>query len=290
MKVLVIGSGGYMGRHLVERLGIRGADIVALSSSDGSGIDPVSGLLPEDMAFPSGTDSVVYMAQSPRYRQVPEGAAHVLLVNAVSAVRAAVSARRAGIRRFVYVSTGTVYAPSFSPISEDAAVRRDNWYVLSKLHAEEALALFRNDMEVIITRPFGVYGPAQQGRLVPNLLHSVSSGIKVSLQPHPFDPHDDGGLRISLCYVDDASDILVRLVEAGGPPCLNLAGPEAISIRDLAVAIGKLVGRPPEFEVSTAYRDTDLVADTTLLNGTVRATYTPFSAGLARVVSAAASV
>jgi len=286
MTVLVIGSGGYMGRHLMAGLSRAGLDALGTSSADGSGIDPESGLLPAAFAIPTGTTAVVYMAQSPRYREVPEQAAHVLAVNTLSAVRAATLARAAGVRRFVYVSTGTVYAPTFAPIAEDAPVRRDSWYVLSKLHGEEALNLFRQDMEVIVVRPFGVYGPAQKGRMVPNLIDAVRNGRPVTLHPRKGMPQDIGGLRISLCYIDDATDILLRLVRGGAPACLNLAGPEAVSIRSIAEAAGVVLGRPPVFEMSPSPRDSDLIADTRNLVSALAPDFTPFSDGFEKAIHA----
>lgn len=286
MTVMVIGSGGYMGRHLMAGLSRAGLDARGTSSADGSGIDPESGLLPAAFAIPSGTTAVVYMAQSPRYREVPEQAAHVLAVNTLSAVRAATLARAAGVRRFIYVSTGTVYAPTFAQIAEDAPVRRDSWYVLSKLHGEEALNLFRQDIEVIVVRPFGVYGPAQKGRMVPNLIDAVKNGRPVTLHPRKGMPEDIGGLRISLCYIDDATEILMRLVREGGPACLNLAGPEAVSVRSIAEAAGAVFGRPPVFEVSSSPRDTDLIADTRNLVTAMAPRFTSFSDGFDRTIHA----
>ena len=287
MKVLVVGSGGYMGQHLMTGLAAIGVDGIGVSSGDGSGIDPATGLFPASFDVSPDTSTVVYMAQSPRYRQVPEEAAHVLAVNTLSAVRAAISARAAGVQRFIYVSTGTVYAPSFSPITEDATVRRDNWYALSKLHGEEALSLFRPDMEVIVVRPFGVYGPGQTGRLVPNLINSVTSGRPVTLRPRPTVSDDRDGLRISLCYIDDATSILLRLIRDGGPACLNLAGLEALSIRSMAEAVGGLVGRSAIFELSTSLRDSDLIADVRLLVDALSPKFTSFRDGLAKVIAAA---
>lgn len=274
-----------MGRHLMDGLASKGIDRQGLSSANGSGIDPATGLFPNDFAISPGTSVVVYLSQSPRFRQVPEEAVHVLAVNSISAVRAAIAARAAGVGRFIYVSTGTVYAPSFSPLAETAPVRRDNWYALSKLHGEEALNLFRRDMEIIVVRPFGVFGPVQSGRLVPNLIDSVKSGRPISLQPRP-DHHDDrDGLKISLCYVDDATNILVQLAMNGGAPYLNLAGLEALSIRSMAEAVGSLVGREPVFETSATNRDTDLIADPSLLVGTLSPSFTSFDDGLAKVIA-----
>lgn len=284
MTVLVIGSGGYMGRHLMAGLSHSGVGAKGASSSDGTGIDPENGLLPATFTAPPGTSAVVYMAQSPRYREVPEQAAHVLAVNTLSAVRAATLARAVGVQRFIYVSTGTVYAPSFAPLSEDAPVRRDSWYVLSKLHGEEALALFRPDMEVIVVRPFGVYGPQQSGRLVPNLIQSVKTGRPITLQARPDSAEDADGLRISLCYIDDAIEILIGLLRKGGPACLNLAGAESLSIRAMAETIGSRLGCEPVFELSRSPRDSDLIADTSNLVRTMSPRFTSFSDGVEKML------
>src|SRR5262245_22420059 len=125
LKIVVVGSRGFLGRHLVSHLKARRLDVVELSSSSAAGIDAVSGLLPSSFTLPAATDAVVYLSQSPWYRKVPEMAGHVLNVNVVSAARIAELCRRAGVRRLVYTSTGNVYAPAFSPLSEASPLRRD---------------------------------------------------------------------------------------------------------------------------------------------------------------------
>lgn len=280
MRVLVVGNNGYMGRHLMTGLSRDGLDGLGASSADGSGIDSESGLLPESFTVETGTDTVVYMAQSPRYRDVPAQASHVLASNALSAVRLAVAARAAGVRRFVYLSTGTVYSPSFSPLAETAPLRRDSWYVLSKLHGEEALGLFRQDMEVVVVRPFGVYGPGQSGRLVPNLIEAIKNNKPITLQPRLGDASDQEGLRISLCHIDDATNILLHIIKNGGPSCLNLAGPDALSIKQISTAIGGALGISPQLQKSNVPRDSDLISDTRLLTSTITLPYTKFDAGV----------
>ncbi len=283
MTTLVIGSTGYMGRHLMAGLAATGLPAVGASSSDGTGIHPDTGLLPDSFAVPAGTGAVVYMAQSPRYRD-PDQAAHVLAVNVVSAVKAAVAARKAGVQRFIYVSTGTVYAPSFDPLAENAPVFGADWYSLSKIQGEQAVHMFRNDMEVHVVRPFGVYGPGQTGRLVPNLMASIQEGRTITLQGRPDDPSDADGLRISLCHVDDATRILIHLIQHGGPVCLNLAGEEAASIRTLATLLGELMGCPPVLATATAFRNFDLVADIGLLRQIPPMMFMSLREGLASLV------
>jgi nucleoside-diphosphate-sugar epimerase len=99
-------------------------------------------------------------------------------------------------------------------------------------------------------------------------------------------PEDNGGLRISLCYIDDATDILTRLVREGGPACLNLAGPEAVALRSIAEAAGTVFGRSPVFEVASLPRDTDLIADTRNLVRALAPRLTSFKDGFDRTIHA----
>lgn len=286
MMVMVIGSGGYMGRQLMAALSHAGLYALGASSADGTGINPSRGLFPRTFTIPNGTEVVVYVAQSPYNHEAPEMAAHVLNVNMLSAVHAAILARAASVRRFIYVSTGSVYAPTFTQITETAPVRRDNWYALSKLHGEEALKLFRLDMELIVVRPFGVYGPYQSRRLVPNLIDAVRNGWPVTLHPRMGVPEDISGLKISLCYIDDAINILLRLVREGGPSCLNLAGSEVISIRSIAEAAGSALGCAPFFEEASSPRDSDMIADNHNLVRNLGPDFTPFRDGFEKVMHA----
>jgi nucleoside-diphosphate-sugar epimerase len=277
MKIVIVGMRSFVAAHLSFRTGEEGVEVVRMKTSD-----LLAGESGEsDVA---GADCLVYLSQSSQYRNVPEKLQEVYQVNLLGAIRAAEMAKRKGVGRFVYASTGSVYAPGFSPLAEDSPVRRDEWYPLSKLHAEEALALYRRYMDVIILRPFGVYGPGQRDRLVPNLIEAVREGKPVYLQKHPVREGDRDGLRISLCHVDDAADILFRLSREGGPAVLNLAGDRPFSIRELAVAIGELVGREPVFRFAEESRRGDLIADISLLRKTFQPAFKPFREGLAETV------
>ena len=125
MRVAIFGSGGYVGQRLVERLSREGVETIPYSSGAPGTFDPSSGVICEDIRIPAGTDCVVYLSQSPRYREMPAGSGHLWGVNVLSAIRVANLARQAGARRFVHASTGNVYEPSFSPLSESCALRRD---------------------------------------------------------------------------------------------------------------------------------------------------------------------
>jgi nucleoside-diphosphate-sugar epimerase len=285
LKVLIVGSGGFVGSRLARRLEAGGATVAGISSRDGTGIRSDTGRLPPDFSIEPETEVVVYLATSPHHRGGSSDPRHLFAVNTQSAIVCAEAARRTRARRFIYASTGNVYAPSFEPLSEAVPLRRDDAYALSKLHAEEALALFRPSMEVIVARLFGVYGPGQRARLVPDLIASVLASRPIRLLGRPGDRGKPDGLRLSLGYIDDVLSILVRLVERGGPPYLNVAGPEVVSVRQLAEAVGGCVARPPLFDCPGVDREFDLIASVALLRRELNPPFTPFAEGLARTVA-----
>lgn len=284
MKVLVFGSGGFIGKNLVALLRQKGVDVVMASSANGTSVDAKAGTLVAGFSIPRDTDTVFYFAQSPLKA---ESASHVMSVNTLVAVQVAELACKSGVRRFIYTSSGNVYSPGFSPLPESTVMRRDDWYALSKAHAEEALALFGDQLDVTAARLFGVYGPGQRGRLVPNLIERVKSGSPVFLEKNPANPKDVDGLRISLCYVDDTVQILMRLAKCEGVPRINIASDEAVSIRKLATSIGELVGRAPVLEMSGKSRTGDLVADIDLLKKLLDPSFTRLETGISRTLEQA---
>lgn len=281
MKACVVGSKGFIGSSLVRALRDGGAEVLELSSSQPGGIDASSGLLPPGFRFPSGTDVVFYLAQSDALRDVLPRVDHLLTVNAATAGRAAMLAADVGARKFIYASTGNVYAPSFRPLRETDPIRRDNWYALSKIHGEEAAALAAGRMSVTSARLFGVYGPGQSGRLVPNLAASILAGKPIRLEPNPEDPRDDGGLRLSLCHVHDVASMLIEIAAVDCPPCLNVAGPDVLSIREIAGTLGAILEREPRFERGAHARRWDLIADMTLHDRHISHRCIPFNRGIA---------
>jgi nucleoside-diphosphate-sugar epimerase len=283
VKVAIVGSGGFIGRHLVNALQEKGVAVLPFSSRNGTGLDPQTGQVSNDLRL-NGADAVVYLAQSPHNRKAPEMAAHMLRVNVVSAVEVAEQARRDGVGRFVYASTGSVYRAAFHPLAEGDPERGDDWYALTKLQGERALALFREYMDVHVLRLFGVYGPGQTGRLIPGLVRAVTTRRPVYVERNPIDPDDLSGLRLSLAYVDDVVRAMVRIGRDGGPDLLNVAGDEAVSVWTATMAIGEALGIEPVIEVADRFRTGDLVADVSRLKRYLDAPSTPFATGLQRTL------
>jgi UDP-glucose 4-epimerase len=281
VTVLVVGTEGFIGRHVVDTLRKRGVVVHRASSSDGTGIDARTGQLAEGFAVPAGTHAVIFLSQSPFYRKFPEQAHHVFAVNVHAAVDVAQRALHVGASRFIYASSGNVYQPQFAPLAETAAVRRDNCYALSKVHAEEALSLFAPYLSFCALRLFGVYGPGQTRRLIPNIVGSIVEGKSVVLEPNPYQPQDTDGMKITLTYVEDVAQLIARLaLDEATRGALNVAGNEVLSIRDIANSIGKQLHKQVSFVQGDRPREGDWIADISRLTGLAAGPFTAFNEGL----------
>jgi len=139
-------------------------------------------------------------------------------------------------------------------------------------------------MDVHVLRLFGVYGPGQSGRLMPALLRAIKSGRPVYVERNPLDAKDLDGLRISLGYIEDVVNTIVRICEVGGPELMNVAGDEVVSVRGAAEAIGQILGVSPVIDVADRFRVGDLIADVARLRAFHPVSSTPFSVGLRRTL------
>ena len=287
MKVLVTGGTGFVGRHLVPALA-RNHDVTCIVRRPSNAVDLGAALAITadltDPAFidhlPDDVDVIVHLAQA--YLPFPDRAADLFLVNAVSTHWLAEYARRTGVARFVFASSGSVYQPAREPLGEEAATVPPAYHPTTKLISEMILGHYRQYFSLAILRLFAPYGPDQVDRLIPRMVESIRSGSPVALSR-------GGEPRINPIHVDDLVGIIGQAVVDTRSYTVNVAGPQVASIRELAEMIGRLVNREPVFSTLDGDVAGDFVADTDLMNrifgmdGLV-----PIERGLQTVVATAA--
>jgi len=257
VTVLVTGATGFIGRHVLQRLAGR-HDVVALARRDPpaelAGLarwvrQDLSGPL-DPAVLPERLDTVLHLAQSPRYREFPEGAEDMLAVNVHAPAALLDHARHAGARRFVLCSTGGVYGHHAARVDEDQRVAPIGFYQASKYAAEVLLAPYGALLTTVVLRPFFVYGPGQRGMLVAALAQRVLAGEEVTVDGDP-------GLRINPIHVADAARAIEAALALDAPAIINVAGDEAVSITDLARGLADAAGSLPRI----AHRDAAAAGD-----------------------------
>jgi nucleoside-diphosphate-sugar epimerase len=125
--------------------------------------------------------------------------------------------------------------------------------------AESVLAYYQPYYSVGILRLFTPYGPGQVNRLIPRVISAVQTGQPVALSR-------GGEPRINPIYISDLLSIIQQALADSRSYTVNVAGPRALSMRQLAVLIGRLAHRKPHFIRHDADVQGNLVADTRLMH------------------------
>lgn len=285
--VLVTGSDGFIGSHLVERLAALGARVRAfcLYTSQGScgwldrapeatrrKIEIVRGDV-RDARFVEescrGMDAVFHLAALIAIPYSYQAAESFVDTNVKGTLNVLEGARRAGVRRVVHTSTSEVYGtPETLPIRETHPLRAQSPYAASKIAADQMALAYHQSFGVplVILRPFNTYGPRQSARAVlPTILLQLLDGRK-EISLGRLDTKRD------LTFVADTVEGFVRAGQVPGIEgrTLQLGTGRSVSVGDLLLAAGKAIGvaasarreeqrlRPDASEVLTLESDPSL--------------------------------
>lgn len=281
--VLLTGATGLLGTALLPRLAVRG-EVWAMHPPERAP-QPVEGVRwvtqdltePLSSELPDRIDAVIHLAQSRRHREFPEGAIDMHEVNAAATVRLLDYCRRAGGTAFTFASTGGVYAPGQSPVEENGALAPINFYAASKLAGEKAVEQFRALLRGHSLRPFFIYGPGQRNMFIAGLIARVRERGEVTLAGYD-------GIRVNPVYVEDAADAVIASLELEESVTMNVAGPDVVSVREIAELIGGLLEREPIFAVGDV--QPDLVAGVEQRDSLVGAPRVALAEGLRKTVEA----
>jgi nucleoside-diphosphate-sugar epimerase len=260
---LVTGVAGFIGSHLAESLmrsgrPVRGVDaftdtysprrkwdnVAAVSRS--APLDLVTGDLARDdlRGLLDGVDAVVHLAGEPG---VPAswGTAFGIYVerNIIATQRLLEAATAAGVRRFVYASSSSVYGPADRPLVESAVPCPLSPYGASKLAGEVLVGAYgqQRGLSTVALRYFSVFGPRQRPDMAAHRF------IEALLDHRPIPVYGDGSQARDFTYVGDVVAATSAAITADLPPgsVLNVARGEPVQVRDLVELLADELGVEP---------------------------------------------
>jgi UDP-glucose 4-epimerase len=245
MRIILTGGSGFLGRALAQHLSNGAHEVVSLSRSPGfvAGRPTLLWDMCRDPMPPvleGVVDAVVHLAQSRNFRRFPEDAAEMFRVNVVATASLLDWAINTGVRQFVFISSGAVYQPFAGRLEEDAPLAPPGYLGASKFAAEVLARPYADKMNLCVLRVFFPYGPGQSNRLMPDLIRRVIAGEAVTLA-------GEDGLVFTPTYVDDVVGVIATALIEAWTGTFNLASPHALSIRDAAERIGRLLRITPRY-------------------------------------------
>lgn len=227
--------------------------------------------------LPDDIDVIVHLAQSEHYRDFPNQAQDVFTVNTVSTLKLLDFARSRGVKNFVLASSGGVYGTGANSFSEDEdiiAKGQLGFYIGSRLCAEIISECYAPFLNIVTLRFFFAYGSGQRANmLVPRLVESIKQGKAIQLT-------GEKGLSINPVHVSDTVTAVRNAMSMDGTHKFNVAGPEVLSLRDIAETIGEALGRTPVFEVQDAKGNADLIGDISRMKACLCEPTVKFSDGI----------
>jgi NAD dependent epimerase/dehydratase len=255
--VLVTGAGGFIGSHLTEKLATIGAKTRAMVHYDAMGgcgwldhspiksdIQIIAGdICDRDSVSEAvkGCEFVFHLAALiaiPYSYQAPYSYVRTNVEGTLNVMQAC---RASGVNRVVHTSTSEVYGTArYVPIDEKHPLQGQSPYSASKIGADKIAEAFHLsfDVPVVTVRPFNTFGPRQSARaVIPTIITQCLVDQVVRL----------GNLRPTRDLNFVANTVDGFLMASSSPDAvgksINLGSGREISVGDLAVLIGKLVGR-----------------------------------------------
>ncbi len=217
MRILIAGGAGYVGSALVPKLLERGYDVDVMDLLwFGSHLPPevqvfCRDIMEADEELLSAYDQVVFLGGLSNDPMAEYSPSKNFVSNAAAPAYLAYAAKRAGVRRFVYACSCSVYGYTVNELYDEEGPASSNYpYGISKLQGEFAcLQLQDRDFSVISLRKGTIcgYSPRMRLDLVINTMFktALTGGRIVVNNPSIWRP---------ILAIQDAVSAYIRAIEA----------------------------------------------------------------------------
>jgi len=249
VKILVTGGGGYKGHVLVPKLLTRGHHVTVLDTFwFGDFLDPHRNLLKQkadvldaDAIDLTGVDAIIHLSS---IANDPCGDLNPKLtweVSALATMQLADLAVRAGVKQFIYASSGSFYGvKDENQVTEDLTLKPISEYNKTKMVAERVLLSYAGDMAIQIVRPATVCGISRRMRLDVSVnmltMQALSRGLITVFGGQQTRPN---------IHIDDITNVYLNLLDRPELTGIYNAGFENLSILEIA----QMVARHAEAEI-----------------------------------------
>ena len=265
-KALVLGCGGFIAHHLVNRLKeegfwVKGADLKYPRFSETACDEFLQGDL-RDQAFVNNLvdqkfDEIYQLAADmggAGYIFTGENDADVMTNSALINLNVLDAAYKSGSKRIFYSSSACIYPeynqldPDNPKCSEDSAypAAPDSEYGWEKLFSERMYASYSRNkgMEVRVARYHNIYGPEgswNDGK--EKAPAALCRKVAMANSEGEIEVWGDGIQTRSFLYIDDCVDATIALTRSEFEGPVNIGSEEMISINNLALLIADVSGK-----------------------------------------------
>ncbi|GBL21503.1 GDP-6-deoxy-D-mannose reductase [Acidimicrobiaceae bacterium] len=231
-SVLVTGSDGFLGRHISRDLSRHGFNVLAKRRLMGR--KPKRDTWDE---FPA-SDYLVHLAGLTFVPASWENPTEFIQSNSVSTSHALNFCRRNNAK-MIFLSTYLYSSKLRTPIKETDEIDPANPYALSKLLGEQLCSFYAKQfgVEVIVLRPFNVFGSGQSSRfLIPSIISQALKGDEISVLD--IRPARD------YIFIEDLLDAVHRSITSDLHfGIINVGTGIASTVEQLIISLADVIGR-----------------------------------------------
>ena len=255
MKVLVTGGAGFIGSHVVDACLGAGHDVVIiddLSTGKQSNVNANARLYVADIRDAAAVDNVLaaekpdaicHLAAKANVRESMEKPVLYAEVNIIGSLNLLEAARKYGVKKIVYASTGgAVYGePEYFPVDEKHPVNPLDCYGASKHQVEHYLFIYKKSygLDYTVLRFPNVYGPRQDPYGEAGVVAIWTAQMMAGQQPVI---NGTGEQVRDFVYVGDIARANVLALEAGSGEIINLGAGIGTSINEVFYALQEATG------------------------------------------------
>lgn len=250
-NVVVIGGAGFLGSHLVDHLIERNCNVLVLDNlitGQKKFISPKAQFQWFDITGSEDqlrkiflnfkTDFVFNYAAEPYIPISFERPLHVFNINAFGALKVLNAAQDAGVKGILQVSSAEIYGDADGIINEDYPARPHSTYGAAKLAIDMLVQCRWKEAKtpVIAMRQFNCVGEREtHPYVIPEIISQATVSDTIRLGNNSFRDFQ---------YAGDAVKMATELLERGQfGEVYNMGSEDGIKIYDLAVMIGRLMGK-----------------------------------------------
>ena len=291
-KVLVTGSDGFIGSHLVESLVKDGFNVRAFcfynSNNSWGWLDTINDDVKKDLDVflgdirdpysvkeaMKGCDIVFHLAALIGIPYSYVSPASYIDTNINGTLNIVQSARDLGLQKVIHTSTSETYGSAqYVPINESHPIVGQSPYSASKIGADQIALSYHKSFgtPIAVIRPFNTYGPRQSTRaVIPTIISQILSGEKI-LKLGALTPTRDFNFVKDTCNAFKA----IALSDKTVGRVINSSSNFEISIKDTANLIAEIMNvdielisekerlRPKDSEVNRLYGDNTILKELT---------------------------
>jgi UDP-glucose 4-epimerase len=292
-NVLVVGGAGYIGSHMVKRLGQRGCQVTTLDDLSSGHRDAVpigdfvqGSFADEDLLdrlLDRGFDAVMHFASFIQVGESVQQPAKYYQNNVVNTLKLLDAMRAHGVNNFIFSSTAATFGePKYTPIDERHPQKPINPYGRTKLMIEQVLADYdaAYGLKSVCLRYFNAAGADPDGQLgerhdpethlIPLILQAASGRRPhISVFGRDYDTPDGTCIRDYIHIQDLCSAhwlALQSLMNGADSKAYNLGNGSGFSVQEVIDTAEQVTGRKIPV-IDAPRREGDparLVADSTL--------------------------